>query len=195
MEDFRPYLRAASGRPRRVWAGRALAAAALLLTAACSSAPAPAPRSPAPAPRVPAAEPAPPSGPLAARLVSAAYALLGSPYRYAGSDPRGFDCSGLTRYLFAGAGFALPRTAAGQADAGRWVALDELAPGDLVFFAKQTKPNHVGLVVSAPDEPLKMIHASTSRGVIETAVLEDPYWLPRLRFGRRVLPVRARRGG
>lgn len=188
MEDTRPCPRPVRARPRRVWAGRAVVAAALVLTAACSSAPAP--RPPASVPRVPAAAPAPgpASAPLASRLVSAAYSLLGSPYRYAGSDPRGFDCSGLTHYLFAGAGMSLPRTAAEQAGAGRWVALDELEAGDLVFFAKQRKPNHVGLVVSARGRPLKMIHASTSRGVIETVVLEDRYWLPRLRFGRRVLP-------
>lgn len=166
----------------------AAAAAAMLLLTACSSAPAPG-RRPARPPRpAPVREHLPPTGPLAARVLATAYSLLDAPYRYSGADPRGFDCSGLTRYVFTAAGIRLPRTAAEQAGAGRWVALDELAAGDLVFFAKQAKPNHVGLVVSALGEPLRMIHASTSRGVIETEVLRDGYWLPRLRFGRRVLP-------
>ncbi len=131
-----------------------------------------------------------PGGPasLAAGVVSAARVVLGAPYRYAGSDPGGFDCSGLTSYVFARSGVSLPRTAVGQAATGRWVALDELVAGDLVFFSNAGKPDHVGLVVSAAGEPLRMIHASSSRGVIETEVLREAYWLDRLRFGRRVLP-------
>ena len=114
--------------------------------------------------------------------------MLGAPYRYSGATPRGFDCSGLTSWAFSSAGIALPRTAAAQARAGSWVALDELAAGDLLFFATADKPDHVGLVVSAPGQPLRMIHASSSQGVIETDVLGSPYWLDRLRFGRRVWP-------
>ncbi len=167
----------------------ALALAALV--AACSSAPRPAPagrRAPEAGPvRLPPPAAAP--GELADRIVEAARSLLGRPYRHSGAGLRGFDCSGLTWYLFAEAGIGLPRTAEAQSAAGRWVALDELRPGDLVFFGQnRRKPHHVGLVVSAPGEPLAMIHASTSRGVVETEVLRDPYWLPRLRFARRVLP-------
>lgn len=128
---------------------------------------------------------------MAERVVTLARSLLDTPYRYAGSDPSGFDCSGLTSYVFSQVGLRLPRTARDQASAGRWVAPDELASGDLVFFGDdRKKPFHVGLVVSDSGDSLTMIHSSSSRGVIETAILTDSYWLPRLRFGRRVLSAR-----
>jgi cell wall-associated NlpC family hydrolase len=159
----------------------------MALGAGCRTASLPAPREPGPV-RATSLPPAVRGSPAAARVVSSARSVLGAPYRYSGADPRGFDCSGLVFYAFASAGMELPRTAASQAESGRWVPLDELAAGDLVFFAAEAKPNHVGLVVSAPGEPLRMIHAASSTGVIETDVLREPHWLERLRFGRRVLP-------
>ena len=128
---------------------------------------------------------------LADRIAARARQLVASPYRYRGNDPRGFDCSGFTEFVFASAGLTLPRTAAQQARAGEWVPPDELRTGDLVFFGdRRGKPFHVGLVSSALDEPLRMIHASTSRGVIETEILSSAYWLERLLFGRRLLGSR-----
>ncbi|MDH3745708.1 MAG: NlpC/P60 family protein [Acidobacteriota bacterium] len=159
------------------------------LVAACSSSP-----PPALGPREAISAPGAPSGTgttEARRLVDLARSLLETPYRYSGSDLRGFDCSGLTSYLFRDVGLALPRTAESQASAGHWVAPDELRLGDLVFFGEsRDKPHHVGLVVSHPGQPLTMIHASSSRGVTQTEITSNSYWLPRLRFGRRVLGAR-----
>ena len=171
---------------------------ALLLTVGCSSvqpsAPRPAPR-PGEAAPPPVARPtqppdveAPQTEPLAEQVARKARSLLTRPYRYGGGDPSGFDCSGFTSFVFASAGIDLPRTTAQQSATGHWVAADELQIGDLVFFGtSRSKPFHVGLVVSDPGQPLTMIHASTSRGVIETEIVSNSYWLPRLTFGRRAI--------
>lgn len=166
-----------------------LAALILLTALGCVSAARHGPVRPTPeVPRPPPEGALPPAGPLAGPTeLDLARSLIGSAYLHGGASPAGFDCSGLTLYVFEREGVALPRTTREQADYGTWVPLDELAPGDLVFFSEPgAAPHHVGIVASRPGGPLRMIHASTSRGVVETEILSSAYWLRRLRFGRRV---------
>jgi cell wall-associated NlpC family hydrolase len=114
---------------------------------------------------------------------------LNTPYRYGGTDPAtGFDCSGFLDYVFTRTGFDLPRTSRQQARAGREVARDEVRPGDLVYFSHDGETvHHIGLVTSEQGEPLRMIHASSSRGVIETNVEASSYWAERMEGIRRVI--------
>ncbi|MEU8951606.1 NlpC/P60 family protein [Streptomyces sp. NPDC048489] len=85
----------------------------------------------------------------------ASYGICCSPSGKSGTGIKGFDCSGLTTYAFAGAGIRLPRTAAAQAGAGRRIPASAgtggLAAGDLVFFAYATGFDstiyHVGIYV------------------------------------------------
>ncbi|MBC9957835.1 peptidoglycan-binding protein [Yimella sp. cx-51] len=78
------------------------------------------------------------------RILAAARKYLGVPYVWGGSTPSGFDCSGLTQYVYREAGLTIPRTASMQQRAMTRVATPQ--PGDLVFFG--TPAYHVGIWVS-----------------------------------------------
>jgi len=77
------------------------------------------------------------------RAVHFAVSQLGKPYRYGGTGPDAFDCSGLTQQAWRAAGISIPRTTRTQARAGAVVSLDRIQPGDLVIF--YADDSHVGL--------------------------------------------------
>ena len=70
----------------------------------------------------------------ASRAVTAALGMRGVPYVFGGTSRGGVDCSGLTQLAFKAAGVELPRTAAAQANVGHRVSVNDLQPGDLLFF-------------------------------------------------------------
>ena len=77
-------------------------------------------------------------------IVGLAERYLGTPYQWGGSQPGGFDCSGLVQYVYGQAGVDLPRTAADQAQVGQPVAsLAAAQPGDLVAFGQPV--DHIGI--------------------------------------------------
>jgi hypothetical protein len=68
-------------------------------------------------------------------VVAAALSRVGAPYVWGATGPNGFDCSGLMGWAFNAAGISLPRTAAQQALAGPQIPLNQVRPGDLLFWA------------------------------------------------------------
>ena len=81
------------------------------------------------------------------KLIAAAQSFLGTPYRYAGIDRRGLDCSGLVYLSFKeGLDFTVPRTAESIYAWTERIDTQELAPGDLVFFVTAgQRISHVGI--------------------------------------------------
>ena len=107
------------------------------------------------------------------RLVSRAMKYLGTPYRYGGTTPAGFDCSGFVYYLY-GAVFGqnIPRMPHDMAREGTPVAQSDLKRGDLVFFGHRGTFTHVGIYAGNG----QFVHA-THRGspVMVTALDADYY--------------------
>jgi cell wall-associated NlpC family hydrolase len=116
-------------------------------------------------------------------LTGTALALRGRPYRNGGADPTGFDCSGFTQYVFGHYGIPLPREVKEQFTAGRVVKVDEIAPGDLMFFTTVTPgASHVGISLGGDE----FVHAPSSTGVVRVEHLSAPYWSQRFIGARRI---------
>ncbi len=111
-----------------------------------------------------------------AAVVSKGLTLRGVPYRYGGSSPRGFDCSGFTGYVFRSLGRSLPRTAAGQRAVAQRVSRASAMPGDLVFFSSGGYVYHVGIYVGGN----RILHASRPGYPVSV----QPIWSSSVSFGR-----------
>lgn len=95
----------------------------------------------------------------AAKLIANAKQFLGTPYKWGGTSPLGFDCSGFVQYVYKNAGIDLPRVSYQQAQAGKRISVAEAKPGDLVAWDTSDRNNgadHIGiylgggLVIHAP---------------------------------------------
>ena len=119
-------------------------------------------------------------------LLQKALALLGTPYRWGGTDPdKGFDCSGLVGYVFRNAlGVELPRVSRDMARTGQLVTeRAKLAAGDLVFFGRRGRVDHVGIYVGEG----RFVHAPSTGGTVRLDHLDGPYWRDHYSGARRVL--------
>ncbi|MFW5735285.1 MAG: C40 family peptidase [Oceanidesulfovibrio sp.] len=117
------------------------------------------------------------------RILDVAQPVLGTRYRYGGATPRGFDCSGFTRFVFGQFGLKLPHGSRSQVLLGTPVQRDELRPGDLVFFDihRRGRVSHVGIYLGDS----RMIHASIHKGVTIDS-LHEPYYNRHYYAARRI---------
>ena len=119
-------------------------------------------------PLKPVARKPPPEPTIGERAVVIAARELGVPYRYGGSSPSGFDCSGLTSWVYGRLGIELPHNAAAQYSMGTAVPMSDLQPGDLVFFYGL---GHVGIYVGNG----AFIHAPHTGDVVKISSLSGSY--------------------
>ncbi|SHJ39449.1 Cell wall-associated hydrolase, NlpC family [Malonomonas rubra DSM 5091] len=106
-------------------------------------------------------------------VIATARRMLGTPYRYGGADPRGFDCSGLVSYAYRSVGIRVPRTSSEQFRQAEPVKAKNLKSGDLLFFRlSPPKVSHVAIY----DGDGRFIHAPSSGKRVSYASLENPYW-------------------
>jgi probable lipoprotein NlpC len=122
------------------------------------------------------------------KLIATAQSFLGTPYRYAGIDRDGLDCSGLVYLSFKEAlDQTVPRTAESIYAWTEKIDTQELAPGDLVFFVTAgQRISHVGIYTGEGS----FIHSASdgpSTGVMYSR-LDESYWQRTYRGAGRALP-------
>jgi peptidoglycan DL-endopeptidase CwlO len=120
-------------------------------------------KAPPPAPKPIPPPPAPSSG--AATAVAEAKRQLGKPYKFGAVGPDSFDCSGLTQWAWAKAGVSMDHYTGSQYNSFPQVPLDQLQPGDLVFFRADL--GHMGMYIGGG----QFIHAPQTGDVVRISPL------------------------
>ena len=115
------------------------------------------------------------------RAASIAVHQVGVPYRYGGSAPTGFDCSGLVHYSYQQAGKAVARTTGQLWNSTSVVDHRDMRPGDVLFFRIEGKMSHVGIYIGDN----RFVHApSSGKSVSVESLSSDFYRSALIRAGR-----------
>lgn len=120
-------------------------------------------------------------------ITDTAIQYIGSRYKWGGTKPSGFDCSGYTKYVYQKSGVDIPRNPKAQAKFGKFIQKHQLKAGDLIFFDtsknKNGKVSHVGIYLGKD----KFLHASGSKRRIIIDSLKKPFFQDRFKWARRVV--------
>ncbi len=121
-------------------------------------------------------------------LVEEAQKYLGTPYKIGGTNKSGMDCSGLVMTVYQTQGIQLPRISPDQYKFGKPISVDEIQPGDLLFFSTPSKPHQIGhsaMCVAIEDGKIKFIHAASTG--VRYDYLVPGYYLTHYKGACRVL--------
>jgi probable lipoprotein NlpC len=122
---------------------------------------------------------------VAQRILAEYQRWKGTRHRLGGAGSDGIDCSGFVKAVYQEAfDIRLPRTTAAQVRQGKPVSLQDLQPGDLVFFTPPDYPRHVGIFLNRS----RFVHASKSKGVTISKI-DAQYWRRHYWTARRILPA------
>lgn len=114
-------------------------------------------------------------------LIDFAKKYLGTPYKYAGSNPeKGFDCSGFVSYVFRNFEIELPHSSKSMVSVGNEKKPEDFKVGDIIVFygyRNHTQPGHVGIICEADGMNSKFIHSSSGKvkGVIISGLNSEMY--------------------
>lgn len=116
--------------------------------------------------------------------------FLGTPYQFGGVSPKtGFDCSGFTAYVLNHYGIHVSHSSAAQEKEGKKIRLNDVQPGDLVFYRRGgplSSVFHVSMVAENNADGITVIH-SVNSGVIKENITNSSYWAPLISSARTVI--------